>query len=1357
MVGVINRRFSLHCLRAGFLSSGFLALLVLAMALAPPVRAQSSVLTAEAQARLAAGERVRVLVEFVAPEVDFSANSDARLGLQSELFSNIRDSAIERALGVSADGMRAADPGSDGARIIREFAYSPGAALLLSQDEIDALAADPDVVRIVIDELSRPMLDTSIPLIGAASMHGSGLTGLNRTIAILDTGVDHQHPMFTGRFVDSACFSSTVANQSESFCPGGVSTDTSSATAGDNCLMESDTGSLQSNDCFHGTHVAGIAAGASQNVPSGPTITGVAPSSGIVAVQVFSHFNDDSFCGSGRSPCALAYNSDQVAALEWLNTNRVALNLASINMSLGGGRHYSACGADSRNTIISTLRSNGVATVISSGNNGYTDSVGAPGCVEPAVTVGSTTDSDALSGFSNSAPMVDLLAPGSSIQSATPTANGDGTAKFTTASGTSMAAPHVAGAFAVLMAANPGASVSDVENALEITGNGINEPSANLTKPRIQIDQAHSLLQGNPYLSVTPADTWIVSMDAGGSVSQSRIYTLTNHGQSALDWAVSDDQSWLTYLTAESGTLAAGASANVTFFIFSGNFPEGSPAVSQTANVTFTQTGGGADITRTVNLSVNNAPDNDNFADAIGLSGLNVSTTGSNVGATQESGEPTVVTNATNTVWWRWSPTATGEVEINTNGSDFDTVLGVFTGSSVNALTTIGTNDDSSAYGLRSQLIFPGDAGQVYHISIAGFNAATDSGNVSLNIAQTPADTLLLVSRSGVGSGTVNSTNDTTIRCGADCQEVLTQGNSIALEAIANAGSVFTGWSGDGANNCAGSSSTTCNLTLPAQDVSNVSATFSPAGYITAYVRTSGLGQGHVESGGTPICSGGTCFITMTPGSALSLTAVSADGSTFAGWTTGGCPTPSAATCEVSPAADTILTARFTDDSVVPTQAAAAVLPGARSGYVGGEVITALMTAVSGTADIQSCYVDDGGSTDVDLTYDLVGEGGQPLGLVDPIFDIIANDRVDLILSVTPLQQTSSDGLAFYPRLTCSNASASAIEDVNSLRLSISDAPGMDLLSIGVTPSGDGVVRIPAVGGTSFMAAAAMNIGVPENMPIRVVADTGAADLPVFLRLCETDIAGQCLTDSDAGLETVFSGTEPRFFGVFVQSDGSAGIPLDAANARVFLRFLGPDGALLSATSAALTSPQPLDFPSLPTPTGSWSILASQTDGRWPDFARGALVIGEDGRGLLDDGQSFSRVDVDWIAVGEGRYQLAVDGRNGRLFQDGRITLGLSDAEDAVLWGVRNDAGAPARSSTSDPSIFGGWMARLDQQFPGCAASVRDVSTNPEIFEVTLAGCEYAGHFLAASVPAGRGYGRDLLLANENSGWRITE
>jgi subtilisin family serine protease len=196
--------------------------------------------------------------------------------------------------------------------------------------------------------------------------------------------------------------------------------------------------------CYHGTHVAGIAAG------SGTSFSGVAPDTRIAAIQVFTRFDDATSC-QGTPPCLLTSVTDQVHGLERVLALRSAgVNLVAANMSLGGGRYYDYCdtAGASRKAIIDNLRSLGVATVISSGNNGFTDSIGIPGCISSAVSVGSTTDSDTVSSFSNRASFLALMAPGSSIYSSVP-------GGYDTLNGTSMAAPHVTGACVLVWSVNP--------------------------------------------------------------------------------------------------------------------------------------------------------------------------------------------------------------------------------------------------------------------------------------------------------------------------------------------------------------------------------------------------------------------------------------------------------------------------------------------------------------------------------------------------------------------------------------------------------------------------------------------------------------------------------------------------------------------------------------------------------------------------------------------------------------------------------------------------------------------------------------------------------------------------------------
>src|SRR5262249_31479816 len=152
----------------------------------------------------------------------------------------------------------------------------------------------------------------------------------------------------------------------------------------------------------------------------GSPANGVAKNASIVAVQVFTRFDNQVDCG-GQPPCLLSHASDQMAALDWVFMNALkpaaGVSLAAVNMSLGGlGLNQtgftSPCDNDPRKASIDRLRNVGVATVISTGNNGLRNAIDDPSCISTAIAVASTTKADAISDFSNMADMVALLAPG---------------------------------------------------------------------------------------------------------------------------------------------------------------------------------------------------------------------------------------------------------------------------------------------------------------------------------------------------------------------------------------------------------------------------------------------------------------------------------------------------------------------------------------------------------------------------------------------------------------------------------------------------------------------------------------------------------------------------------------------------------------------------------------------------------------------------------------------------------------------------------------------------------------------------------------------------------------------------------
>jgi hypothetical protein len=209
-----------------------------------------------------------------------------------------------------------------------------------------------------------------------------------------------------------------------------------------------------------------------------------------MSVQVFSRFNTPAGCDPDPAPCTGGFTGDIIKGLERVYELRDTHTFAAVNMSLGGGQFSSACDGSPEKPIIDNLRSANIATVVSSGNAGFTNAIEAPGCISTAIAVGATTKADQVPSFSNGhATLVDLLAPGVAINSAVP---GGGFASF---SGTSMATPHVAGAWALLREHSPDASVADILADLQATGLMVTDtrPGAGYAHPRIRIFDAAEL------------------------------------------------------------------------------------------------------------------------------------------------------------------------------------------------------------------------------------------------------------------------------------------------------------------------------------------------------------------------------------------------------------------------------------------------------------------------------------------------------------------------------------------------------------------------------------------------------------------------------------------------------------------------------------------------------------------------------------------------------------------------------------------------------------------------------------------------------------------------------------------------
>lgn len=381
---------------------------------------------------------------------------------------------------------------------IKSLQRHPVQVYALNARQLDAMLDSGLFTRLEEDRLNPPQLLESLALIGGVSAHSFGLTGNSVQLAILDTGVDASHPVFGGRVVEEACFSTTYSRYSStSLCPNGQGSQTGTGAAAPCASL-----------CSHGTHVASIAAGQEAGRP------GVAPDAGIIAIQVFSYFDRASECGAGQAPCVLAYDSDIVQGLAYVESLTASYSIASVNLSLGGGKFVAPCDSSSYKPFFDDLAAAGVLSVVSSGNSGYTDGLASPACVSTAFSVGSVDDiSDGVNSWSNSASFLDILAPGRYIRAAVP---GGG---YATMQGTSMAAPHVTGAAALIRARSPSLGVAGLKSLLTTEAATVLDARNGLSFPRLDLGRVATALAGpaeQPTVSITyPANNAVIAVDEG--------------------------------------------------------------------------------------------------------------------------------------------------------------------------------------------------------------------------------------------------------------------------------------------------------------------------------------------------------------------------------------------------------------------------------------------------------------------------------------------------------------------------------------------------------------------------------------------------------------------------------------------------------------------------------------------------------------------------------------------------------------------------------------------------------------------------------------------------------------------------
>src|SRR5438105_4801427 len=480
------------------------ALLVLSLipSAAPLRAADSSSVTVSPKVRkdVASGDRVRVLVQLRLPgrgHVPEGRLTHAAASLQRSDIAKVRGYVLGR-LNKYND------------RVVHQYDYVPLVALEIDASALAELEGAPMWVdRVFQDGIKTPLLPESVPLIGGDVAWGRGFDGSGVVVAVLDTGVDSAHPFLAGKVVEEACYSSTLAKHSKTFCPNGAEEQVGPGSAVP-CPLDA-------QGCFHGTHVAGIATGSGAS--AGQTFSGVAPGAQIMAVQVFSKFTSVADCGLFNTPCVGAYTSDLIAGLERVYTVHTTRNIASVNLSLGGGSFSAACDGEPEKPIIDMLRSVGIATVVAAGNDGSPTALASPALhlVRRQRRV-HHEDGRGLVVLERHAVHV-ALRPG----------RGDPVVgrgrRLRRAERDVHATPHVAGSWAVLRQAAPNATVDQMLGALQSTGVPITDTRSGtpVTRPRIRVDLALDQL-------APPAVTWTAVMPNNGKVGFAAPVTITGTG-----------------------------------------------------------------------------------------------------------------------------------------------------------------------------------------------------------------------------------------------------------------------------------------------------------------------------------------------------------------------------------------------------------------------------------------------------------------------------------------------------------------------------------------------------------------------------------------------------------------------------------------------------------------------------------------------------------------------------------------------------------------------------------------------------------------------------------------------------------
>ncbi len=470
--------------------------------------------------------------------------------------------------------------------IVKDYSHLPAIAVNInSLSALNSLLLNSQVKAIHQEEFFHTTLSQSKSLIGQPFIQSRGVGGEGTTVVVLDTGADYTRSDF------GSCTSP------------GVPASCSVIYADD---IASDDGSLDDNG--HGTNVSAI-------------VLGTAPDTKLAVLDVFNGSSASSF--------------DVMSAINWAVSNQDTYNIVAMNLSLGDGTERNGHCENYYKTYFQYARDVGILATVSSGNDAHTNGISSPACNSNVISVGAVYDAnvgglsygvctdnsstaDQITCFSNSGNTLDILAPGSLIS-----------AGGYTMAGTSMAAPHVAGAIAVARSyyAEPEYSIDDIENMLTQSGPLITDSRNGVQTHRLDLSDLFATT---------------------GSAFENPI----------------------SLPSANTGNLA-----------------------------------------------------------------------GNNQFANKQESEPDHAGNeGGSSVWFEWQVPVSGIYTFDTYGSDFDTLLAIYSGSDLSSLAEMGSCDDSEAPETNCEISIYLEAGQSLMIAIDGKNEDTGNFNINWNYAPIPEE-----------------------------------------------------------------------------------------------------------------------------------------------------------------------------------------------------------------------------------------------------------------------------------------------------------------------------------------------------------------------------------------------------------------------------------------------------------------------------------------------------------------------------------------------------------------------------------------------------------------------------------------